>query len=35
MGTGTPATSIFSPTLDYFDKSLPLVARDVAKAKRC
>jgi peptide/nickel transport system substrate-binding protein len=34
MGTGTPATSIFSPTLDYFDKSLPLVARDVAKAKQ-
>ena len=33
MGTGTPATSIFSPTLDFFDKSLPLVARDVEKAK--
>jgi peptide/nickel transport system substrate-binding protein len=33
MGTGTPATSIFSPTLDYFDKALPLVARDVEKAK--
>lgn len=33
LGHGVPATSIFSPSLDYFDKSLPLIARDVAKAK--
>jgi peptide/nickel transport system substrate-binding protein len=33
LGSGKPATSIFSPELDYFDKSLPLIQRDVAKAK--
>jgi peptide/nickel transport system substrate-binding protein len=33
LGTGTPASSIFSPTLDYFDKSLPVIDRDVEKAK--
>jgi peptide/nickel transport system substrate-binding protein len=33
LGTGVPATSIMSPTLDYFDKSLPVIARDVEKAK--
>lgn len=33
FGNGTPATSIMSPTLDYFDKDLPLIARDVDKAK--
>ena len=33
MGLGTPASSIMSPTLDYFDKSLPVIARDVEKAK--
>jgi peptide/nickel transport system substrate-binding protein len=34
LGTGTPASSIFSPTLDYFDKSLPVISRDVEKAKQ-
>lgn len=33
LGLGTPATSIMSPSLDYFDKSLPTIARDVEKAK--
>ncbi len=33
MGLGTPASSIMSPTLDYYDKSLPVIARDVEKAK--
>ena len=33
FGLGTPATSIMSPTLDFFDKSLPVIARDVEKAK--
>lgn len=33
MGLGTPASSIMSPTLDYFDKSLPVIARDAEKAK--
>lgn len=33
MGTGTPASSIYAPALDYFDKSLPVVQRDVEKAK--
>jgi peptide/nickel transport system substrate-binding protein len=33
LGTGTPANSIFSPALNYFDKSLPVIQRDVAKAK--
>jgi peptide/nickel transport system substrate-binding protein len=33
LGLGTPATSIMSPTLDFFDKSLPVINRDVEKAK--
>jgi len=33
LGTGTPATSIFNPALNYFDKSLPVIQRDVDKAK--
>ena len=33
FGNGTPAISIFSPALDYYDKDLPLIARDVEKAK--
>lgn len=33
LGLGTPASSIFSPTLDFFDKSLPVIKRDVEKAK--
>ncbi|HET6618870.1 MAG TPA: ABC transporter substrate-binding protein [Dongiaceae bacterium] len=33
LGLGSPASSIMSPTLDYFDKSLPVIARDVEKAK--
>jgi peptide/nickel transport system substrate-binding protein len=33
FGAGVPATSIFSPSLEYFDKSLPIIVRDVAKAK--
>jgi peptide/nickel transport system substrate-binding protein len=33
MGLGVPASSIMNPNLDYFDKSLPVVARDVEKAK--
>lgn len=33
LGLGTPASSIMSPTLDYYDKSLPVIARDVDKAK--
>jgi peptide/nickel transport system substrate-binding protein len=33
LGLGTPASSIMSPTLDFFDKSLPVIARDVEKAK--
>ncbi|MFZ5790181.1 MAG: ABC transporter substrate-binding protein [Pseudomonadota bacterium] len=33
LGTGKPANSIFSPALNYFDKSLPVIERDVAKAK--
>jgi peptide/nickel transport system substrate-binding protein len=33
LGTGTPANSIFNPALNYFDKSLPVIQRDVDKAK--
>jgi peptide/nickel transport system substrate-binding protein len=33
LGTGLPASSIMSPTLDYYDKALPVIARDVEKAK--
>jgi peptide/nickel transport system substrate-binding protein len=33
LGSGVAATSIFSPALNYFDKSLPLIQRDVAKAQ--
>jgi peptide/nickel transport system substrate-binding protein len=33
LGSGVAANSIFSPALDYFDKSLPAIQRDVAKAK--
>ncbi|WP_151114421.1 ABC transporter substrate-binding protein [Hypericibacter adhaerens] len=33
LGSGRPATSIFSPELNFFDKSLPLIQRDVEKAK--
>lgn len=33
LGNGVPATSVFSPALDYFNKDLPLVTRDVEKAK--
>jgi len=33
LGTGAPASSIYSPALDYFDKSLPVLRRDVEKAK--
>lgn len=33
FGLGKPATSIMSPTLDYFDQSLPVIQRDVEKAK--
>jgi peptide/nickel transport system substrate-binding protein len=33
LGTGQPANSIFSPALDYYDKSIPVIQRDVAKAK--
>jgi peptide/nickel transport system substrate-binding protein len=33
LGLGTPASSIMSPTLDFFDKSLPIIKRDVEKAK--
>ena len=33
FGNGVPANSIMSPTLDYFAKDLPLIARDVEKAK--
>ena len=33
LGNGVPATSIFSPSLDYFDKGLSVIARDVEKAK--
>jgi peptide/nickel transport system substrate-binding protein len=33
MGLGQPATSVMSPTLNFFDKSLPLIERDVEKAK--
>ncbi len=32
-GYGTAATSIFSPSLKFFNKDLPLIARDVEKAK--
>ena len=32
-GYGTAATSIFSPKLAYFDTTLPVIARDVDKAK--
>lgn len=32
-GYGTAATSIFSPKLAYFDKTLPVIARDLEKAK--
>ena len=33
LGKGVAASSIFSPALNYFDKSLPVIQRDVAKAK--
>lgn len=33
FGNGVPANSIMSPTLDYFAKDLPLIVRDVEKAK--
>lgn len=33
LGTGVAASSIMSPTLEYFDKSLPVIERDVEKAK--
>jgi peptide/nickel transport system substrate-binding protein len=33
LGSGVAATSIFSPTLNHFDKSLPVIQRDVEKAK--
>src|SRR5262249_50492878 len=33
LGTGVAANSIFSPALNYFDKSLPVIQRDVEKAK--
>lgn len=33
LGLGTPASSVMSLTLNYFDKSLPVIARDVEKAK--
>jgi peptide/nickel transport system substrate-binding protein len=33
LGSGVAATSIFSPALNYFDKSLPVIQRDVAKAQ--
>ena len=33
LGAGKPANSIFSPALNYFDTSLPVIQRDVAKAK--
>lgn len=33
LGLGTPATSVMSPTLNFFDKSLPVITRDVEKAK--
>ncbi|RVC76852.1 ABC transporter substrate-binding protein [Mesorhizobium sp. M4A.F.Ca.ET.022.05.2.1] len=32
-GYGKPASSIFSPMLEFFDKDLPVIARDVEKAK--
>ena len=32
-GYGTAATSIFSPKLAFFDKDLPVIARDVEKSK--
>lgn len=32
-GFGTAATSIFSPSLHFFNKDLPVIARDVEKAK--
>jgi len=33
LGLGKAATSIMSPTLDYFDTSLPVIQRDAEKAK--
>jgi peptide/nickel transport system substrate-binding protein len=33
LGLGVPASSVISPTLNFFDKSLPVIARDVDKAK--
>jgi peptide/nickel transport system substrate-binding protein len=33
LGYGKPATSLMAPVLDYFNTDLPLITRDVAKAK--
>jgi peptide/nickel transport system substrate-binding protein len=33
LGLGAPASSVMSPSLDHFDKSLKVIARDVEKAK--
>jgi len=33
LGLGVPASSVISPTLNFFNKSLPVIARDVDKAK--
>jgi peptide/nickel transport system substrate-binding protein len=33
LGTAVPATSVMSPTLNYFNTDLPVITRDVAKAK--
>jgi peptide/nickel transport system substrate-binding protein len=33
LGLGVAASSVMSPSLNYFDKSLPVIARDVEKAK--
>jgi peptide/nickel transport system substrate-binding protein len=33
LGLGQPATSLMAPVLDYFNTDLPVIARDVAKAK--
>ena len=33
LGLGKPASSLMAPVLDYFNTDLPVIARDVAKAK--
>lgn len=33
LGYGKPATSLMAPVLNYFNTDIPLIARDVAKAK--